>query len=140
MLPRYYFVAQEDLGLKYTVNFKGSFGFSSSPWVIQPAAYMAIQNKATDIMFGSIVKYNISENSSNFSKTASIGFGGYYRIGDGIIPKVQLQWDSFALGMSYDVNSSELSVASRSRGGFEISLKYVSQNSVFGNQSKARFF
>jgi len=66
---------------------------------------MAIQNKATDIVIGSLVKYNISENSSNFSKTTSIGFGGYYRIGDGIFPKVQLQWGSFALGMSYDINS-----------------------------------
>ncbi|PWH82267.1 hypothetical protein [Brumimicrobium oceani] len=34
--------------------------------------------------------------------------------------------NSFNIGLSYDVNLSQLSGASQNNGGFEISLKYIS--------------
>jgi type IX secretion system PorP/SprF family membrane protein len=138
--PRYYYVSEEDLGVKFIANFNSSFGLSSSPWVIKPAAYISLQNKATDIVFGSLFKYGFSEGSTSLNKSSSIAFGAYYRVADSFIPTVQVQWDSFVMGLSYDINSSKLSEASSSRGGFEISLKFISQNSTFGNSSKTRFF
>jgi type IX secretion system PorP/SprF family membrane protein len=138
--PRYYFVSEENLGIRYIANFNGSFGLSASPWVIQPAAYLAQQNKATDIVFGSLFLYTINEGSNSFNESASVGFGAYYRVADAFIPTVQLQWDSFVMGLSYDINSSKLSEASSARGGFEISLKFISRNSTLGNSVKNRFF
>ena len=140
--PRFYFSSQDQLGLKYIGNFNGSFGIPSSKWAIQPLAFMALQNKAIDAVFGSLFKYTITEGSrlTNFKKSAAIGFGGYYRVGDAVIPTIQLQWSSFDLGVSYDINLSQLSGASNGRGGFEISLKYISQKSIFGRRSRVRHF
>src|SRR5690554_3897615 len=44
--PRFHFIEQEKLGLKYTGNFEGSFNIPSSRMTIQPAAFVAIQNEA----------------------------------------------------------------------------------------------
>lgn len=136
--PRYHILSSEDIGLKYITSFNGSFALNS-PWVIQPAAYLAFQNKSTDIVFGSLFKYGFSEGSTTFNKSASLAFGAYYRVADAFIPTIQVQWDSFVLGMSYDINSSKLTEASSARGGFEISMKFISQNSTFGNSAKNRF-
>lgn len=139
--PRFYFSPShhDDIGFKYVVNFNGSFGLPFSPWTIQPAAYLAMQNRATDIVIGTLIKYTLQETTSS-NKGASVGLGGYYRFGDAIIPAFQVEWASFALEFSYDINASELSGASGGKGGFELSLKYISQKPIFGSKSKASFF
>ncbi|HLV41590.1 MAG TPA: PorP/SprF family type IX secretion system membrane protein [Brumimicrobium sp.] len=138
--PQLSILTQENLGLKYVGNFEASFQTSSS-WKINPLALVAIQNKATDIVFGSMFIYPLAQGSqlTDFNKSSSIGFGAYYRFKDAIIPAVQVQWAAFSVGLSYDVNLSQLSGASNNRGGFEINLKYVSENSIIGRQSRARF-
>lgn len=139
--PRLSILTQENLGLKYIGNFEAYF-HTSSPWKINPLALVAIQNKATDIVFGSMFIYTLSQGSqiTSFNKSSSIGFGVYYRIKDALIPAVQIQWSSFSVGLSYDVNLSQLSGASNNRGGFEINLKYISENSRVGRQSRARLY
>ena len=139
--PRFYFSNEEKLGLNYIGSFEGSFN-SSSQWTIEPAAFLAIQKKATNIVFGSLFKYQINRGSqiTNFKQNAAISFAGYYRVGDAIIPTFRLQLSSFNIGFSYDVNLSQLSGASRGNGGFEISLEYISQNSLIRRKSRARFF
>ncbi|PWH82196.1 PorP/SprF family type IX secretion system membrane protein [Brumimicrobium oceani] len=138
--PRYHKISQEDLGLKFITSFNSSFGLSSSQWAVQPAAYLALQNKALDIVFGSLLNYNLNEGSKSHNKSSSIAFGAYYRVADAFIPTVQVQWDSFVLGLSYDINASQLRNASNGKGGFEISLKFISQKSAFGNKANTRFY
>lgn len=139
--PNFNFAKQEKLGLKYIASIKGSFGASSSPLVIEPAAYVAIQKKATDIILGAIIKYVLIEGShmTSLIRSASIGFGGYYRVGDAIIPTVQVEWAGFGLGLSYDANLSQLTDVSKGRGGFEISLKYISLKSTYDRRPGARY-
>ena len=48
---------------------------------------------------------------------------------DAIIPYVGLDYNSFSLGLTYDVNVSSLKSASQSRGGIEISLIYIKKPS-----------
>ena len=52
-------------------------------------------------------------------------FGAYYRHQDAVIPVVAMDYRSFRVGLSYDVNISSLSEASGGKGGFEISLGYT---------------
>jgi len=54
-----------------------------------------------------------------------LSFGGYLRWKDAFIPVVKVETHSLSVGLSYDVNVSQLSVASQSRGGFELSLSYI---------------
>ena len=51
--------------------------------------------------------------------------GVWYRLNDAFIPYVGLDYNSFSLGVTYDVNTSDLKTASNSRGGIEISLIYI---------------
>lgn len=140
--PSFSFTEQDKLGLKYIGSIKGSFGVSSSKWYIQPAVFTAVQKKAMDVLFGSLFKYKFSDRSqmTSFNKSFSLAFGGYYRLKDALIPAIELQWAGFNLGLSYDVNLSDLTGASNARGGFEISLKFLTQSTIFGRKSKARYF
>ncbi|MDD2984552.1 MAG: PorP/SprF family type IX secretion system membrane protein [Crocinitomicaceae bacterium] len=139
--PSFQFSNEDRLGLKYVTSIEGSFASNANSWSVQPAAFLAIQNKAVDLVFGSLFKYTLNDASqiTDFRNSASLAFGAYYRLNDAIIPTVQLQLSSFNLGVSYDVNLSKLSGASDGRGGFEISLKYISQKGFSGRKSRARY-
>src|SRR5690554_1307920 len=138
--PKYYFSHQEELGFRYIGSIEASFNLSTTPWSIKPYAFVAVQRKATDIVLGTIFEYAINNESqiTNFKKGLSVGFGGLYRFQDAIIPTFQIQWDSFQIGFNYDVNLSQLSIASKGNGGFELSLKYIFKNSLIKNRSKIR--
>jgi hypothetical protein len=41
-----------------------------------------------------------------------------------VIPALQFQYDKYALCVSYDLNTSQLTGVSKSRGGLEFSLKF----------------
>ena len=50
-----------------------------------------------------------------------------YDFGDAIIPYVGLEFSDLRVGVTYDINISDLKTASESRGGIEISLIYIKQ-------------
>jgi type IX secretion system PorP/SprF family membrane protein len=54
----------------------------------------------------------------------SLYLGGAYRWNDAVIPTVKLNMYNLGVGMSYDVNISQLKTASQFRGGFELTLSY----------------
>ncbi len=54
----------------------------------------------------------------------SLSFGAVYRWADAVAPVVRLDMKKFAVGLSYDVNVSQLTRASGARGGFEFTLAY----------------
>lgn len=54
-----------------------------------------------------------------------IQMGAFLRWNDALIPAIQVDYKPFAVSLSYDVNISRLAAASRGRGGYEFSLKYV---------------
>jgi len=56
-------------------------------------------------------------------------WGRFSNVTDALIPYVGLDYNSFSLGMTYDVNVSTLKAASQSRGGIEISLIYIKKPS-----------
>ncbi|HET7896785.1 MAG TPA: PorP/SprF family type IX secretion system membrane protein [Flavisolibacter sp.] len=51
--------------------------------------------------------------------------GSWFRLGDAIIPYIGLEYGSFQLGATYDVNTSSLKPGSNMRGGAEFSLIYI---------------
>jgi hypothetical protein len=58
-------------------------------------------------------------------KPTSFYGGAWVRLGDALIPYIGLEYNSLRVGVSYDINISDLKTASESRGGVEISLIYV---------------
>lgn len=55
-----------------------------------------------------------------------IGLGGFIRWGDAIVPMVKLDYGAFAVGLSYDVNMSQLKTVSQGQGSFELSIVNLS--------------
>lgn len=89
---------------------------------VVPGFMMAFQGTASEIVVGMDYKHTLSSN--RYSYTA-ISPGVYYRIGDAVILSTYLDYQSWRFGLSYDVNTSDLSVASRGRGGLELSVIYT---------------
>ncbi len=83
------------------------------------------QGKASEALVGGAYQFLVSEQTE---KPTSFYAGGYMRFNDAIIPYVGLEFGSFRLGATYDVNTSNLKSASNSRGGIEISLIYIKKD------------
>jgi hypothetical protein len=56
----------------------------------------------------------------------TVHFGTYLRWKDAVIPVAKLDYYPYSVAFSYDINISELKAASQGRGGFEISVSYIS--------------
>ena len=65
---------------------------------------------------------------TGYFSESGVAVGAHYRVGDAIIPSMWLEVGNFALGVSYDVNISNLRTASNARGGMEISLRFINPN------------
>jgi len=57
-------------------------------------------------------------------------FGATYRVNDAIVPNVGFQVNGLVVGMSYDVNISQLRAATAFRGGFEFSISYIHRKKI----------
>ena len=55
----------------------------------------------------------------------AIHFGTFFRWNDALIPAVKLDYHPFSVGISYDANISKLKPSSHGRGGFEISISWI---------------
>lgn len=53
-----------------------------------------------------------------------ITFGVIHRWADAVMPVVKLEYYNLVMGFSYDVNTSQLAVASRIKNAFELTLSY----------------
>lgn len=91
---------------------------------ILPAAYLGIQGKYHELIFGTEGEYILKDKLGMYR---SIFLGLWYRTRDAGFVTAGLRYDEWRLGLSYDVNVSELEPASKNRGGFEISLRYILQ-------------
>lgn len=119
--------------MKMVFHGNGSFGVPNSNIVIQPSYMFLMQGKLKELTFGSSFQFQLQESSrvTGFKKSSALSFGAYYRFKDALIGLVKYEFSNYSVGLSYDVNISKLSVASKARGGFEVSLRFYTP-SMFG--------
>ncbi len=84
------------------------------------------QAGANETVVGGAIQLPVGEADSDV-KGVSVYAGAWARLKDAFIPYVGLDFSDFHLGVTYDINTSELKTASNSRGGMEISLIYIKQ-------------
>jgi type IX secretion system PorP/SprF family membrane protein len=99
---------------------------------VLPVLIYMKQGPAWEVDAGAKLRY-IVNNSSEFTSThkgSAIDLGFYYRLDDAAIALVGYEWGNYALGISYDFNTSALTTASHGEGGFEISLRFINLPSV----------
>jgi type IX secretion system PorP/SprF family membrane protein len=122
--PRNSFYANPDVELDPKVVV--SLGIRS---IINDYSYFTVQadyssqGPAQETIGGALYSYKLGNDPDNYPYTFTIG--GFIRWKDAFIPVVRLEMNSFVVGLSYDVLTSELSTVSNSRGGFELTLSYI---------------
>lgn len=81
------------------------------------------QAGAHEAVLGGAMQFAVGDPEA--AKPTSFYGGAWMRFGDAIIPYVGLEWNDLRVGVTYDINVSDLKTASQSRGGVEISLIYI---------------
>jgi len=135
--PKYSFVGSEErLPIKVTAFANSLISLSNSNVAIGPSLMYIRQNKASEVLLGTRVRFLLQQASkvTGFRGESAASIGVYYRHKDAIITSLQYEISNYMIGLSYDFNVSQLSPASNLRGGFELSLRYAAPN-PFGNNS-----
>lgn len=118
--------ANDKLLRKYTFHGGAEVEFKNTNMSILPNFLVKLQGPNRIINVGSDFKYIIQKQShfTGFVNEMSVALGGYYRVGDAFWGTMQFNWTGFTLAFSYDLNLSDLSVATNGNGGMELLLMY----------------
>lgn len=125
--PKYsFFNTGDKLYMRYIGYFNGDFGIKSAGIALVPSLTYIRQGPSKEITLGFMVKYILKDQSvyTGAKKAISLSIGAYYRLKDAVIPTVLFQFDKWGLGLAYDINLSDLTPATRSKGGLEVALRF----------------
>ncbi len=142
--PSYTFYGDktQNLHTKYVFHGDASVGVKNTNLILKPSYIVFIQGATKEVTPGLIFQYVLQEASkyTGNKKPAAFSVGGYYRMKDAFIAVAKFEYSNYAIGLSYDVNLSKLRTVSKTRGGFEISLRFISP-SAFGKRisGKSKF-
>ncbi|MGZ3884267.1 MAG: PorP/SprF family type IX secretion system membrane protein [Bacteroidia bacterium] len=126
-IPKNSFITtNEQLYTKYIGFINADIGIKSAGIGLVPSVLYMRQGPSEEIMPGFMFKYIIQDQATytKLKKASAISFGAYYRVKDAIIPSLLMQYDKWAVGVAYDLNFSQLTPASRLKGGLEITLRW----------------
>ena len=115
----------DELPIKITLHGKKEFELQNDRWGAIPMLFIAKQKRAYEINGGLLMRCDVGLHSqyTGYYKNTTIYFGATIRVGDAIIPQFYINLkEKYTLGLSYDVNISQLNNASQYRGGLEVSL------------------
>lgn len=120
----------DQLYSKYVVHGTAQIGVPQTDVAIVPSVAYYMQGPSTQLNIGTLVRWTIKEKSkyTGVYKGTALSLGTHYRLGDAFVPMLLLEYSHYSFGVSYDVNTSGLTAATRGKGGIEISLKYVNPN------------
>jgi len=124
------------LPTRLTIHAGGYFPSPNSGTVLYVSALYNAQAAAKEYVLGGALELIASNDEKN---PVNVYIGSWFRVNnvmDAIIPYIGLDYGSFNLGLTYDVNVSAFKTASQGRGGIEISLIYIRKPSE-GDQTRA---
>jgi type IX secretion system PorP/SprF family membrane protein len=109
--------------LDMRMNLQGTYKFPiNETWLAEPMLMGSLQGTYAEVNFGGL-GYYITDSKSYSWK--AIYFGGFGRARDAGYVVAGMQYNEWNVGLSYDINTSNLRPASNGRGGFEIAVIYI---------------
>lgn len=102
-------IADKNSNIKYTPSLMAAFHGPNLLINAGAEAEFALQQKTE---------------STNYKNGLSFALGGYYRWKDAVYFVTKVNYSNVSLGLSYDFTVSQLRIANKSRGGFELFLGY----------------
>lgn len=119
---RYLDVSKEILDRKILVHGEVDYNIRNTGVNIIPSLLYERQGKLQELLFGGLVKLQISEINNTKKKIENyVCFGIYNRIQDSFIFTIVAGSRNTKVGFNYDFNSSALSRANNHRGAVEVS-------------------
>ena len=117
----------ENLNAKIAFHGGAAINIKGEVIVALPQVLILKQGPQLESNIGALIKYRLQESSKYTGENAetAIYMGGWFRFGDAFIANVKIDYMNFSLGVSYDINISNLVVATASKGGYEVSLAYI---------------
>ena len=89
---------------------------------IEPRIAFWQQGKLNELLLGADLKIVLAKNAS---ANYAIYLGGYYRVGDALIPKLRIDMGDLTFGLSYDFNMGSLSEINQLAGGPELTIAFT---------------
>ncbi len=130
--PNYSFfnTAKERLFMRTSIFANGVIRLGTLDFTIEPGIYFHSQAVMREFLIGGYARYIFDEEFQGAAnKGSSIAIGLFNRNNDAVIAKFLLGFSGVNIGLSYDFNTSELANMSNGRGGTELFLQWVINNS-----------
>ena len=121
--PNVNFYDNEGYQLNVRISAHGSYQFKINQHIdLIPSALVMFQGPHQQITPGINGKYILDSRSHNYR---AVYLGLWTRTGDAGYISMGADWNTLNVELSYDFTYSSLNVASRYRGGFEMSMIYI---------------
>lgn len=120
------------MGMRPTANVDALFRLNAG-LIFNPSIYYTTQKGAFELLYGSLLQFNIGDAQGRLSNQVIIG--AYNRWNESVIGAVGYQWNGMKLMSSYDFTISKLGKYNNGNGGFELSVIY---EGLYGDNSRAR--
>ena len=116
------------LPMRFVGNIQARIDVKGTKISLLPSVIYLRQAKSTEITLGTHIRYRFKNPTklTGVKSETGLNIGLYYRIGDAIIPQLNLDMGKYAIGVAYDLNVSKYRQVSNLQGGFEIYLKFMS--------------
>lgn len=116
----------EQLHMKFVQHATFVFALPQLKSNIIPSYVVSVQGSHLEIMGGVMFRYVMEEASvhSTTVRPVALSVGAFYRSRDAFSPQVLYEWGKYAFGVSYDINLSQLTPFSKTRGSLEVCLRY----------------
>ena len=119
--PKESFLGDETNRLNYRYNMNAGaeiFLDRDYAFSISPTFLFMLQGNAQQYNFGLGLNYWVNDNIAVFG-------GGWYRVKDAVILNLGVEVYNARIGVSYDINHSNLRAASKAQGALELSVVYI---------------
>lgn len=121
--PKESFFDNDAIRLDPRINFQWNGIFElQEDWDLMPAALLSSQGKYKEFILGSSIRHILLEERGLFR---TIYGGLFFRTRDAGYLVAGMDYDQWRVGLSYDINISDLKTASNKRGGLEVSVVYI---------------
>lgn len=114
------FASQLSTPIKYNFHFTSNYYFTNEI-TVSGSLFSSKQLSYKEFIYGLDLNYDLPIDLYENNKLC---IGIYGRYGDAIIPKIGINLNQFSVNILYDVNISDLAIATNNYGAFEFSISY----------------
>lgn len=114
---------------RYILHASANIGIPNSNVSILPKGYFQIQGGHREGMAGMLFSFKNKEESkvTGYVPARFFTLGLLYRVKDAFTAVMQYEIKNYMIGIGYDINASKLTTASKGRGAFEVTLRYINR-------------